>query len=170
MTSNTFFTPFQFKLLVHQLTVAGINICIWNVNIKAKNSEWHLHQGSTISMTQQIEYFSDLKDEMSTRLGAARVSDLLSKSIFLISAGANDAFDFFSQNKSPDSTTIQQFSEAMISTYDSHVKVRILINSLERRQIHMLWYLASGSKFAPLKQNHIWTELLLHLIILEGTS
>ncbi|KAG2655550.1 GDSL esterase/lipase At5g55050-like [Panicum virgatum] len=78
--------------------------------------------GSTISMTQQIEYFSDLKDEMSTRLGAARVSDLLSKSIFLISAGANDAFDFFSQNKSPDSTTIQQFYEAMISTYDSHVK------------------------------------------------
>jgi len=106
-------------------------------------------------MTQQIEYFSDLKDEMSTRLGAARVSDLLSKSIFLISAGANDAFDFFSQNKSPDSTTIQQFYEAMISTYDSHVKVRILINSLQRRQIHMLWYLASGSKFAPLKQNHI---------------
>ncbi|XP_025804783.1 GDSL esterase/lipase At5g55050-like [Panicum hallii] len=75
-------------------------------------------------MMQQIEYFSDLKDQMSTRLGTARVSAwaLLSKSIFLVSAGANDAFDFFSQNRSPDSTAIQQFSEAMISTYDSHVK------------------------------------------------
>ncbi|CAN6236918.1 unnamed protein product [Urochloa humidicola] len=78
--------------------------------------------GSTISMTQQIEYFSDLKGQMSTRLSADRVSALMLKSIFLISAGANDAFDFFSQNRSPDSTAIQQFSEALISTYDSHVK------------------------------------------------
>ncbi|PUZ73760.1 hypothetical protein GQ55_1G013500 [Panicum hallii var. hallii] len=69
-------------------------------------------------------YTSNLKDQMSTRLGTARVSAwaLLSKSIFLVSAGANDAFDFFSQNRSLDSTVIQQFSEAMISTYDSHVK------------------------------------------------
>jgi hypothetical protein len=98
-------------------------------------------------MMQQIEYFSDLKDQMSTRLGTARVSAwaLLSKSIFLVSAGANDAFDFFSQNRSPDSTAIQQFSEAMISTYDSHVKVRILVDSLQRRQTHTLWYLASDS-------------------------
>ncbi|XP_021314549.1 GDSL esterase/lipase At5g55050 [Sorghum bicolor] len=73
-------------------------------------------------MTQQIGYFSDLKDQMSTRLSAGRVADSLSKSVFLISAGSNDAFDFFSQNRSPDSTAIQQFSEAMISTYDSHVK------------------------------------------------
>ncbi|CAO2033921.1 unnamed protein product [Urochloa humidicola] len=78
--------------------------------------------GSTISMTQQMEYFSDLKGQMSTRLSADRVSASMAKSIFLISAGANDAFDFFSQNRSPDSTAIQQFSEAMISTYDSHVK------------------------------------------------
>jgi len=116
-------------------------------------------------MTQQIEYFSDLKDEMSTRLGAARVSDLLSKSIFLISAGANDAFDFFSQNKSPDSTTIQQFYEAMISTYDSHVKVRAL-NFLQCRQIRMQIRICNSEK------NHIWTfepKVLLHLIMLEGT-
>jgi len=99
-------------------------------------------------MTQQIEYFSDLKDEMSTRLGAARVSDLLSKSNFLISAGANDAFDFFSQNKSPDSTTIQQFYEAMISTYDSHVKVRAL-NFLQCRQIRMQIRICNSEK------NHI---------------
>ncbi|KAL6848533.1 hypothetical protein ACP4OV_021827 [Aristida adscensionis] len=78
--------------------------------------------GTTISMSKQIEYFSDLKDQMATRLSADRVSALLSKSIFLISAGANDAFDFFSQNRSPDSTALQQFSEALISTYDSHVK------------------------------------------------
>jgi hypothetical protein len=77
-------------------------------------------------MTKQIEYSSDLKDQMKTRLSANRVSALLLKSIFLISAGGNDAFDFFSQNRSSDSTEVQQFSEAMISTYDSHVKVRTL--------------------------------------------
>lgn len=73
-------------------------------------------------MTKQIEYFSELKDQMSTRLSSDRASAMLSKSIFLISAGANDAFDFFSQNRSPDSTALQQFCEAVISTYDSHVK------------------------------------------------
>lgn len=77
-------------------------------------------------MTKQIEYFSELKDQMSTRLSSDRASAMLSKSIFLISAGANDAFDFFSQNRSPDSTALQQFCEAVISTYDSHVKVRDL--------------------------------------------
>jgi hypothetical protein len=75
-------------------------------------------------MTKQIEYFSDLRDQISTILSAEKASTLLSKSIFLISAGGNDAFEFFSQNKSPDSTAIQEFCEAFISTYDSHVKVR----------------------------------------------
>ncbi|XP_052141701.1 GDSL esterase/lipase At5g55050-like [Oryza glaberrima] len=78
--------------------------------------------GTTISMTKQIEYFSDLRDQISTILSAEKASTLLSKSIFLISAGGNDAFEFFSQNKSPDSTAIQEFCEAFISTYDSHVK------------------------------------------------
>uniref|UniRef100_J3L917 GDSL esterase/lipase n=1 Tax=Oryza brachyantha TaxID=4533 RepID=J3L917_ORYBR len=78
--------------------------------------------GTTINMTKQIEYFSDLRDQISTMLSADKASTLLSKSIFLISAGGNDAFDFFSQNKSPDSTAIQEFCEAMVSTYDSHVK------------------------------------------------
>uniref|UniRef100_A0A0D9VBF5 GDSL esterase/lipase n=1 Tax=Leersia perrieri TaxID=77586 RepID=A0A0D9VBF5_9ORYZ len=78
--------------------------------------------GATISMTKQIEYFSDLRDQISTTLSAEKASTLLSKSIFLISAGGNDAFDFFSQNLSPDSTATKEFCEAMISTYDSHVK------------------------------------------------
>lgn len=78
--------------------------------------------GATINMTKQIEYFSDLRNQMTARLSADGASALLSKSIFLISAGSNDAFDFFSQNTLPDSTAIQQFCEAVVSTYDSHVK------------------------------------------------
>jgi hypothetical protein len=77
-------------------------------------------------MTKQIEYFSDLRDQMSARLGANRASTVLSKSIFLISAGANDVFDFFLQNTSLDANALQQFREAVVSTYDSHVKVREL--------------------------------------------
>ncbi|XBI44310.1 hypothetical protein VPH35_108958 [Triticum aestivum] len=79
--------------------------------------------GDTINMTKQIEYFSDLKHQMlSARLGAFGASAFLSKSIFLMSAGSNDAIDFFSQDTSPDSTALQQFREAVVSTYDSHVK------------------------------------------------
>jgi hypothetical protein len=63
------------------------------------------------------------------------VSALLSKSIFLISAGGNDAFDFFSQNRSSDSREVQQFSEAVISTYDSHVKVRTLVEITSAKMV-----------------------------------
>jgi hypothetical protein len=97
-------------------------------------------------MTKQIEYFSDLRDQMTARLSADRGSALLSKSIFLISAGANDAFDFFSQNMSPDSTALQQFCEAVVSTYDSHVKVReqCLTNSF-KLQVYVLFNSESKS-------------------------
>ncbi|CAD6252135.1 unnamed protein product [Miscanthus lutarioriparius] len=103
-------------------TVAAAAAYMSGANFASAGSGLLDSTGSTISMTQQIGYFSDLKDQMSNRLSAGKVADSLSKSIFLISAGSNDAFDFFSQNRSPDSTAIQQFSEAMISTYDSHVK------------------------------------------------
>ncbi|RCV05788.1 hypothetical protein SETIT_1G110700v2 [Setaria italica] len=108
--------------MTRNMTMAAAAAYATGANFASGGSGLLDSTGSTISMTQQIEYFSDLKDQMSTRLSAGRVSALLSKSIFLISAGANDAFDFFLQNRSPDSTAIQQFSEAMISTYDSHVK------------------------------------------------
>ncbi|KAJ1277571.1 hypothetical protein BS78_04G014600 [Paspalum vaginatum] len=75
--------------------------------------------GSTISMTQQIEYFSDLKDQMLTRLSTDRVVALLSKSIFLISAGP---MMHLISSRGKDHQTPLQFSEAMISTYDSHIK------------------------------------------------
>ncbi|CAL5060719.1 unnamed protein product [Urochloa decumbens] len=108
--------------LTRNTTVAAAAAYAAGANFASGGSGLLDSTGSTISMTQQIEYFSDLKGQMSTRLSADRVSALMSKSIFLISAGSNDAFDFFSQNRSPDSTAIQQFSEAMTSTYDSHVK------------------------------------------------
>ncbi|CAL5024397.1 unnamed protein product [Urochloa decumbens] len=108
--------------VTRSMTVAAAAAYTAGANFASGGSGLLDSTGSTISMTQQIEYFSDLKGQMSTRLSVDRVSALMSKSIFLISAGSNDAFDFFSQNRSPDSTAIQQFSEAMISTYDSHVK------------------------------------------------
>ncbi|KAL5200634.1 hypothetical protein ABZP36_021837 [Zizania latifolia] len=103
-------------------TTMAAAACMKGANFASGGSGVLDSTGTTINMTKQIEYFSDLKDQMSTRLGADKVSTLLSKSIFFISAGGNDAFDFFSQNIPPDSTAIQQFCEAVISTYDSHVK------------------------------------------------
>ncbi|KAM0830842.1 hypothetical protein ACQ4PT_065955 [Festuca glaucescens] len=100
----------------------GVTASIRGANFASGGSGVLDSTGATINMTKQIEYFSDLKDQMAARLSAERASALLSKSIFLISTGANDAFDFFSQNTSPDSTALQQFCEAVVSTYDSHVK------------------------------------------------
>ncbi|KAM0866486.1 hypothetical protein ACQ4PT_042607 [Festuca glaucescens] len=101
----------------------GVAASIRGANFASGGSGVLDSTGATINMTKQIEYFSDLKDQMlSTRLSTYRVTALLSKSIFLISAGANDTFDFFSQNTSPDCTALQQFCEAVVSTYDSHVK------------------------------------------------
>ncbi|XP_062224662.1 GDSL esterase/lipase At1g71250-like [Phragmites australis] len=85
-------------------------------------------------------------------LSADRAAALLSKSLFLISAGGNDTFDFFSQNRSPDSTAIQQCSEAVISTYDSHVKlakslndgIRDLFSNLSSEMQGMKYFIASS--------------------------
>uniref|UniRef100_A0ACD5V9Z6 Uncharacterized protein n=1 Tax=Avena sativa TaxID=4498 RepID=A0ACD5V9Z6_AVESA len=103
-------------------TVGGTAAAVRGASFASGGSGVLDSTGATINMTKQIEYFSDLRDQMTARLSADGVSVLLSKSVFLISAGANDAFDFFSQNTSPDSTALQQFCEAVVSTYDSHVK------------------------------------------------
>ncbi|XP_020243025.1 GDSL esterase/lipase At5g55050-like isoform X2 [Asparagus officinalis] len=54
------------------------------------------------------------------RIKIERAKYLLSKSIFLISAGGNDIFDFFVQNPNATKPQVNQFLGGMISNYTSH--------------------------------------------------
>lgn len=79
--------------------------------------------GTTITMTQQINYFAAIKSRIAERLNAEATNNVLSKSIFLISDGGNDVFAFFKQNNAPNDTQKKQFYNAIVSNYENHIRV-----------------------------------------------
>ena len=85
-----------------------------------------IFQGSSITMTEQIQLFATVRSNLSVRVSTGETNLLLSKSIFLISTGGNDIFGYFSQNKSPNDIEKQQFITTLISVYKGHLKVTSL--------------------------------------------
>lgn len=83
-----------------------------------------MFQGSTITMTKQIQYFSILQTSIMTYITTDRTYQLLSNSIFLISSGGNDIFAFFSKNSTPNRTEIDSLIATLASTYGYHIKVK----------------------------------------------
>ncbi|XP_010935208.1 GDSL esterase/lipase At4g16230 isoform X1 [Elaeis guineensis] len=66
----------------------------------------------TITMTKQIKYFATTN----------KSNIVLSKSIFLISAGANDVIAFVLNNTAPSNTQIERFCNTLISNYKNHIE------------------------------------------------
>ncbi|KAF3336167.1 GDSL esterase/lipase [Carex littledalei] len=75
-----------------------------------------------ITTTQQVLYFEALRSKMVAQSNADQVALRLSKSLFLISSGGNDAFAFATANKSPNNTAILLFYNTVISKYENHIK------------------------------------------------
>lgn len=82
-----------------------------------------MHQGSTITMTKQIQYFSTIRSNIVAQIASEPTYRLLSKSIFLISSGGNDIFAYFTKNSSPNATEKVRFIGALVSEYENHLKV-----------------------------------------------
>ncbi|RRT71802.1 hypothetical protein B296_00033756 [Ensete ventricosum] len=82
-----------------------------------------IFQGTTITMTKQIQDFAAHRSNIASRVTAVVAKGLLSKSVFLISSGGNDVFAFFfgtSGNATADQ--IEQFYNVMITNYTTHLK------------------------------------------------
>ncbi|KAK6121521.1 hypothetical protein DH2020_044737 [Rehmannia glutinosa] len=66
-----------------------------------------------------ITQFTSVRDNFTAMIGPAATEALLSKSLFFISVGSNDIFDYFSSKcKTPE----EKFISNMISVYCKHIK------------------------------------------------
>lgn len=74
--------------------------------------------GKTLTLTKQVEYFAATKSKMTGKSGG--IDALLSKSLFLISDGGNDFFDFIRQNLT--ASDAPSFYADMLSNYTKHVQ------------------------------------------------
>ncbi|ONK72798.1 uncharacterized protein A4U43_C04F23350 [Asparagus officinalis] len=78
--------------------------------------------GTSITFREQISDFRNVKDIIVKQMEEERTIDLLSKSLFLISAGSNDMFAYY-QNLGPGNTTQnEQFVRSLINKIGNYLK------------------------------------------------
>jgi hypothetical protein len=82
--------------------------------------------GGNIPLSQQVRLFESTKAHMVTKVGPRAVSQLLSKSFFLIGVGSNDFFAFATalakQNKTAATQSdLAAFNSSLISNYSAAI-------------------------------------------------
>ncbi|KAJ9172595.1 hypothetical protein P3X46_015812 [Hevea brasiliensis] len=80
-------------------------------------------QAFVIPLREQIEQFSTVRDNITALLGQENTAMMLSKSLFLISVGSNDIFDY--QRRSANTSTnltAQEFLDALREAYQNHLQ------------------------------------------------
>ena len=80
-------------------------------------------QYQSVPLTEQIDYFSTLYEEMKQQLGASFVQDLLSKSLFPIVIGGNDIFAYFLSSTLQKKISPQQYVDSMGLKLNEQLKV-----------------------------------------------
>ncbi|CDP05729.1 unnamed protein product [Coffea canephora] len=78
----------------------------------------------TLSLAQQVDYFTALHDRLVKQLGPAAAQQRLSKSLFLVVIGSNDAFAYFESlnNRKVMKVTPDQYVDQMISILQGLLK------------------------------------------------
>ncbi|XP_022036751.1 GDSL esterase/lipase At5g55050 [Helianthus annuus] len=72
---------------------------------------------STISLPEQVDYYSLVYDQLVQQLGLDGTRTHLAKSLFLLVIGSNDLFNYFNiDSKLPAQYTVQQYVDRMVST------------------------------------------------------
>lgn len=69
--------------------------------------------------------FKTVIDDLCEQIGQESGNQLLSKSLFLISAGSNDMFEHYSTFGPRNTTRNQQFVASLIDKFSDHLKVLI---------------------------------------------
>jgi hypothetical protein len=77
--------------------------------------------GDVIRMSDQLEFFSEVVKHMTKLSGTKKTASLLCKSIFLISAGSNDMFEY---SASPRPGNDHAFLSGLVDTYKQTITVR----------------------------------------------
>ncbi|XP_072147241.1 GDSL esterase/lipase At2g04570-like [Setaria viridis] len=99
--------------------------CIWRH--KATNVNLFVQFGEVIPMSKQLEYFSGVVKHMTKLSGAKKTSSFLCRSIFLISAGSNDMFEY---SASPGPSDDYKFLSGLVAAYKQSITVRAARHAL----------------------------------------
>lgn len=76
--------------------------------------------GEVIPMSVQLEHFSGVVDRMVKLSGQRKTAGLLRKSIFFISTGSNDMFEYSASSRADD----EAFLGALVDAYKHYIMVR----------------------------------------------
>nr|XP_043608875.1 GDSL esterase/lipase At5g55050-like [Erigeron canadensis] len=77
----------------------------------------------TISLTQQVEYYSLVRDQLVQQLGSTQARAHFTKSLFMIVIGSNDLFAYFKKDsKISKQYTPKQYVDRMAATLDQLMK------------------------------------------------
>ncbi|KAM1149348.1 hypothetical protein FF1_030500 [Malus domestica] len=69
----------------------------------------------SIPLSYQVNYYSEVHQNIGLQLGSKGTNDHLSKSLFLIVIGSNDIFDYVKKPKLQNEYTPQQYADLMVS-------------------------------------------------------
>ncbi|ONK55972.1 uncharacterized protein A4U43_C10F2830 [Asparagus officinalis] len=79
--------------------------------------------GTAITFTTQIENFRGAIGDLSEKMGEKRANYLISKSLFLISAGSNDMFAYYLASGAQNTTQNEQFVTSLVEKLSERLKV-----------------------------------------------
>jgi hypothetical protein len=82
--------------------------------------------GEVIPMGQQLEYMATVVEHMYHSVGSGVTARFLSRSIFFISTGSNDLFEYSLSSRGND----WQFLQSLVASYKQYLKV-------PRRPVHL---------------------------------
>ncbi|KAL6214103.1 hypothetical protein ACLB2K_013541 [Fragaria x ananassa] len=77
---------------------------------------------SCIPLAEQIQQFSSVRSNLTALMGPVATETYISKSLFFISIGSNDIFEYYRSNSS---IPKEQFLSSLVVAYENHLKTLI---------------------------------------------
>ncbi|CAL5202207.1 unnamed protein product [Lathyrus oleraceus] len=106
----------------------GVNFASGGAGIFNGNDE-NLRQ--SIPLTKQVDYYSNVYEQLTQQVEASRLQKHLSKSIFIVVIGSNDIFGYYNSLDLPKKNTPQQYVDSMASSLK--VQLQRLYNNGARK-------------------------------------
>lgn len=78
-------------------------------------------------MTKQVEYYSQMYEQLAHQVGASTLQKHISESIFFVVIGNNDIFDYFNSIDLQKNNTQQQYIKSMVSSLKLQLQVTTMV-------------------------------------------
>jgi hypothetical protein len=79
-----------------------------------------------IPLTKQVDYYTQVHDQLTQQVGASTLQNHLSKSIFGVVIGSNDIFGYYNSMDLQKKNTPQQYADSMVSS----LKIQLQVNTI----------------------------------------